>query len=139
MIHLTQLVQSDSEYLMLDRQIISPYLLDKLAMSIKYCSADVYNTYIVYSPADIRCHVLIDIMSEYYLCYYRVLGLNGVHEDECGYPDVQDILFGMGEMLGHLHLRAGYDAPDVEFVMGGASFTSGKSRKNLSPLADLLP
>src|SRR5882762_8922730 len=81
MIHLTQLVQSDSEYLMLDRQIISPYLLDKLAMSIKYCSADVYNTYIVYSPADIRCHVLIDIMSEYYLCYYRVLGLNGVGLD----------------------------------------------------------
>jgi hypothetical protein len=45
------------------------------------------------------------------------------HEDECGYPDIQDILFGMGEMLGRLHWRAGYDARDVEFVMGGASFS----------------
>ena len=64
---------------MLDRQIILPYLSDKLATSIKYCLADVYNTYIVYSPADrVRCHILIDIMSEYYLRYYRVLGLNGV-------------------------------------------------------------
>ena len=76
MIHLAQLVQSDSEYPMLDHRIISPCLSDKLATSIKYCSADVYNTYIVYSPADICCHVLINIMSEYYLHYYRVLGLN---------------------------------------------------------------
>jgi hypothetical protein len=36
---------------------------------------------------------------------------------------VQEIVFGMGEMLGHLHWRAGYDAHDVEFVMGGASFS----------------
>jgi hypothetical protein len=78
MIHSAQLVQLDSEYPMLDHRIISPYLSDKLATYIKYCLADVYNTYIVYSPADVRCHVLINIMSEYYLCYYRVLGLNGV-------------------------------------------------------------
>ena len=79
MIHSAQLVQLDSEYLMLDHRIISPYLLDKLATSIKYCSADMYNTYIVYSLADICCHVLIDIMmSEYYLRYCHVLGLNGV-------------------------------------------------------------
>jgi hypothetical protein len=45
------------------------------------------------------------------------------HADDCGYPDVQEIVFGMGEMLGHLHWRAGYDARDVEFVMGGASFS----------------
>lgn len=45
------------------------------------------------------------------------------HADECGYPDVQEIVFGMGEMLGRLHWRAGYDARDVEFVMGGASFS----------------
>jgi len=29
----------------------------------------------------------------------------------------------MGEMLGRLHWRAGYDGRDVEFVMGGASFS----------------
>jgi hypothetical protein len=34
-----------------------------------------------------------------------------------------EIVFGMGEMLGHFHWRAGYDARDVEFVMGGASFS----------------
>jgi hypothetical protein len=51
---------------------------------------------------------------------YRVIKESD-HEDECGYPDVQDILFGMGEMLARLHWRAGYDARDVEFVMGGAS------------------
>ena len=45
------------------------------------------------------------------------------HADECGYPDVQEIVFGMGEMLGRFHWRAGYDARDVEFVMGGASFS----------------
>lgn len=35
--------------------------------------------------------------------------------DECEYPDVQEIVFDMGEMLEHLHWRAGYDARDVEF------------------------
>jgi len=44
------------------------------------------------------------------------------HAGECGY-DVEEVVFGMGEMLGHLHWRAGYDGRDVEFVMGGASFS----------------
>src|SRR5882762_10991778 len=50
-------------------------------MSIKYCSADTYNTYIMYSPVDVRWHVLNDIMSEYYLRYYHILGLNDVCPD----------------------------------------------------------
>jgi hypothetical protein len=29
----------------------------------------------------------------------------------------------MGEMLSRLHSRVGYDGRDVEFVMGGASFS----------------
>ena len=32
----------------------------------------------MYNPADVRWHVLIDIMSQYYPCYYRIFGLNGV-------------------------------------------------------------
>jgi hypothetical protein len=39
------------------------------------------------------------------------------------YPTVDDIVCGMGEMLGHLHWRGGYDGRDVEFIMGGASFS----------------
>ncbi len=39
------------------------------------------------------------------------------------YPDFQvtpkDIAKGMGETLGRIHLRAGYDARDIEFVLGG--------------------
>jgi hypothetical protein len=44
-------------------------------------------------------------------------------EGDCVYPSVEDIAYGMGEMLGFLHWRAGYDGRDVEFVMGGASFS----------------
>jgi hypothetical protein len=44
-------------------------------------------------------------------------------EGDCVYPSVEDIAYGMGEMLGCLHWRAGYDGRDVEFVMGGASFS----------------
>ena len=39
-----------------------------LGSSIEYCSADQYNTYTVYNPADIRWHVLNNSMSQYYLC-----------------------------------------------------------------------
>ena len=39
------------------------------------------------------------------------------------YPTVDDIAYGMGEMLGLLHRCVGYDGRDVEFVMGGASFS----------------
>ncbi|KDR65770.1 hypothetical protein GALMADRAFT_162381 [Galerina marginata CBS 339.88] len=38
------------------------------------------------------------------------------------YPTVDEIAHGMGEMLGRLHSQ-GYDARDIEFVMGGASFS----------------
>ena len=39
------------------------------------------------------------------------------------YPMVDDIAHGMGEMLSRLHWIAGYDGRDVEFIMGGASFS----------------
>src|ERR1700761_3471728 len=39
------------------------------------------------------------------------------------YPRVDEIVHGMGEMLGRLHWRGGYDGRDIEFVMGGASFS----------------
>lgn len=44
-------------------------------------------------------------------------------EGDCVYPSVEDVAYGMGEMLGRLHWHAGYDGRDVEFVMGGASFS----------------
>ena len=53
---------------------------------------------------------------------YRKL-LEVTVEGDCVYPSVEDIAYGMGEMLGRLHWRAGYDGRDVEFVMGGASFS----------------
>jgi hypothetical protein len=39
------------------------------------------------------------------------------------YPSVEEIAYGMGEMLGRLHCHAGYDGRDVEFVMGSAFFS----------------
>ncbi|KIM47499.1 hypothetical protein M413DRAFT_6825 [Hebeloma cylindrosporum] len=36
---------------------------------------------------------------------------------------VDDIVYGMGDMLGRLHWLGGYDGRDVEFVMGGASIS----------------
>lgn len=53
---------------------------------------------------------------------YRKL-LEAVVEGDRIYPSVEDIAYGMGEMLGRLHWRAGYDGRDIEFVMGGASFS----------------
>lgn len=46
-----------------------------------------------------------------------------VEEGHCLYPSVEDIAYGMGETLGHLHWRAGYDGRNIEFIMGGASFS----------------
>lgn len=40
-----------------------------------------------------------------------------------GFPIVEDIAYGMGQMLGRLHWRAGYDARDIEFVLGGEGFS----------------
>jgi hypothetical protein len=36
-----------------------------------------------------------------------------------GFPSAADIAFGMGEMVGRIYWRAGYDARDIEFVLGG--------------------
>src|ERR1700692_814228 len=67
-----------SEYLMLDWRITSHHPSDTLGTSIRYCSADLYNTYTMYHPPDICWHILNDTMSQYYLHYYQILGLNGV-------------------------------------------------------------
>jgi hypothetical protein len=53
---------------------------------------------------------------------YRAL-LESAQGGDCEYPSMEEIAYGMGEMLGQLHWRAGYDGRDVEFVMGGASFS----------------
>ena len=53
---------------------------------------------------------------------YRKL-LEVAIESDYVYPSIEDIAYGMGEMLGRLHWCAGYDGRDVEFVMGGASFS----------------
>ena len=50
----------------------------KISTCIEYLSANLYNTYTMYNPADVRWDVLNDIMSSYYLCYYQILGLNDV-------------------------------------------------------------
>jgi len=39
------------------------------------------------------------------------------------YPSLDEIAFGMGEMLSRMHWLGGYDGRDIEFVMGGASFS----------------
>ncbi|KAF8813473.1 hypothetical protein BYT27DRAFT_7230986, partial [Phlegmacium glaucopus] len=39
------------------------------------------------------------------------------------YPTLDEIAIGMGEMLGRMHWLAGYDGRDIEFVMGGGSFS----------------
>lgn len=43
--------------------------------------------------------------------------------DVLDYPTVDDIVYGMGEMLARLHWYGGYDGRDIEFIMGGASFS----------------
>ena len=54
--------------------------------------------------------------------YHKLLEV-AVEEGHCLYPSVEDIAYGMGETLGHLHWRAGYDGRDIEFIMGGESFS----------------
>ena len=53
--------------------------------------------------------------------YRKLLEVAG--EGDSIYPSVEDIAYGMGEMLSRLHSRVGYDGRDVEFIMGGAFFS----------------
>ena len=39
---------------------------------------DLYNTYTIYNPPDVHWHILNNTMSQYYLCFYHIFGLNGV-------------------------------------------------------------
>src|ERR1700676_2197869 len=63
---------------MLDWRITSHHPSDTLGTCIRYCSADLYNTYTMYHPPDVRWHVLNDTMSQYYLCHHRIFGLNAL-------------------------------------------------------------
>ncbi|KIK25866.1 hypothetical protein PISMIDRAFT_96188 [Pisolithus microcarpus 441] len=46
-----------------------------------------------------------------------------LENDRAGeYPSVEEIVYGMGEMLGRLHWLAGNDGRDIEFVLGGIAF-----------------
>jgi hypothetical protein len=47
-------------------------------MRIEYPSANLYSTYTMYNPADVRSNILNDIMLSYNLYNYQILGLNGV-------------------------------------------------------------
>ncbi|KAK7692602.1 hypothetical protein QCA50_004234 [Cerrena zonata] len=38
-------------------------------------------------------------------------------------PELTEVAWGMGESLGRLHFLGGYDARDVEFVLGGDGFS----------------
>ena len=50
-------------------------------MYILYCSADVYDTYTKYNPADVRWDVLNHTMSQYNLHYNHILWLKGLKEN----------------------------------------------------------
>ena len=65
---------------MLDWRITSHHPSDTLGTCIRYCSADLYNTYTMYHPPDVRWHVLNDTMSQYYLCHHRIFGLNALQK-----------------------------------------------------------
>jgi hypothetical protein len=62
---------------MSDRPIIACNPSDTLPTSIRYCWADLYSTYTMYNPPDVRWDVLNNRMSSYYVCYYHISGLNG--------------------------------------------------------------
>ena len=64
-----------------ESQIMAQKSSDTLPTHIEYHSTDLYYTYTMYNPADIHWDVLNDIMSSYYLHYYRIFGLNGLAID----------------------------------------------------------
>jgi len=54
-----------------------------LPTRIEYDSADPYDTYTMYNPADVHWDVLNNILSLYNLHNYRVFGLNGLFDIWC--------------------------------------------------------
>jgi len=38
-------------------------------------------------------------------------------------PSAEKVALEMGEMLGRIHWRAGYDVRDIEFIVGGDGYT----------------
>ena len=61
---------------------MASYSSDTLPTCIEYHSADLYDTYTMYNPADICWDVLSDIMSAYYLHIYQIFGLKGLYTGE---------------------------------------------------------
>ena len=59
---------------------MASYSSDTLPTHIEYHSANLYYTYTMYNPVDIRWEVLNDIMSLYYLHIYHIFGLKGLHD-----------------------------------------------------------
>ncbi|KAA8911321.1 hypothetical protein FN846DRAFT_450859 [Sphaerosporella brunnea] len=47
-------------------------------------------------------------------------------------PSAEKVVLEMGEMLGRIHWLGGYDARDVEFIMGGDGFTGVVSTSSTS-------
>jgi hypothetical protein len=54
------------------------YSSDMLPTCIEYHSTDLYDTYTMYNPVDVRWDILNNIMSSYYLHIYQIFGLNGL-------------------------------------------------------------
>jgi hypothetical protein len=55
------------------------YSSDMLLTCIEYDSANLYDTYTMYHPVDVRWDILNDILSLYNLHNCRVFGLNGLY------------------------------------------------------------
>src|ERR1700689_4358746 len=113
---------------MLDWRITSHHPSDTLGTCIRYCSADLYNTYTMYHPPDVRWHVLNDTMSQYYLCHHRIFGLNALvyqynHEkwQTTGLPILDAMTISCITMVGTqptFHLVSGTQALSIAVVTG---------------------
>jgi hypothetical protein len=73
-------MNSPSEYLMLNWLITSHHPLDMLGMSIRYCLANLYNTYTMYNLLGVCWHILNNTMSQYYVHHYWIFGPNDLQQ-----------------------------------------------------------
>ena len=97
---------------------MASYSSDTLPTCIEYHSADLYDTYTMYNPADICWDVLSDIMSLYYLHIYRIFGLNGVEGDCCKFVQIWDNSGAhVAKLRQQLHEACDFDNP-VIIVIG---------------------
>ena len=80
---------------------------------IEYVSADPLSTYIVYHPADVRWHVLNDTMSQYYLCYYRIFGLNALRRKQ-QHTEIMDALLSRAHAFHQVSRCSGSQQASVK-------------------------